>query len=56
VRRSEAGGRRDELVWVECGGTAPPGAEGWRIYLTDDEPPKAAGPYCPACAEVEFDS
>jgi hypothetical protein len=32
---------------------APPGADGWRVYLTDDEPPEAAV-YCPDGAEREF--
>jgi DNA-directed RNA polymerase subunit RPC12/RpoP len=53
VSQSEAGGRR-ELVCVECGTTAPPGADGWRVYLTDDEPETAV--YCPHCAQREFDS
>ena len=27
--------------------------ERWRLYLSDDEPPRAV-PYCPSCARREF--
>jgi hypothetical protein len=54
VSQSAAGGR-PELACVECGAIAPPDADGWRVYRTDDEPPELAI-YCPDCAEVEFDS
>jgi len=30
-----------------------PAADGWGIYLTDDESPEAAGPYCPDCPKVD---
>jgi hypothetical protein len=29
------------------------GDEGWRVLLTDDEPPETAA-YCPDCAREEF--
>ena len=28
--------------------------ERWRVYLTDDEPAEPV-PYCPGCAQREFD-
>ncbi len=39
------------LVCAECGITSPPGAAGWRSYLTDDG---EAVVFCPECAEREF--
>jgi len=29
-------------------------SERWRVYFTDDEPPRLAS-YCPECAQWEFD-
>jgi hypothetical protein len=43
------------LSCVECGAEADDEAEGWKAYLTNDEPPETAT-YCPACAEREFES
>jgi hypothetical protein len=39
------------LICAECGATSPPGAEGWRGYLTDDGETVT---FCPDCAEREF--
>jgi hypothetical protein len=43
----------DRLVCAECGRQADVQAEGWRAYLTDDEP-KEIRTFCPDCAEHEF--
>ena len=48
------------LTCAECGGTAPPGAHGWKGLLTvgdeaaEDEEQVAV--FCPNCAEREFDA
>jgi hypothetical protein len=42
------------LTCLECGRPWLEGAERWRLYLTRDDPPDAL-PYCPECAEREFD-
>jgi hypothetical protein len=39
---------------VECGRESVGPIERWRVYLTDDEPPKPVV-HCPVCAEREFD-
>jgi hypothetical protein len=39
---------------VECRRDWRDGSERWRVYLTDDDPPTAV-PYCPDCAQREFD-
>jgi hypothetical protein len=41
------------LVCAECGAASDAGAEGWRAFLTCDEPAEAAV-FCPDCAELEF--
>jgi hypothetical protein len=41
------------LSCVECRVEAPAYADGWKSYLTSDEPPEAAT-YCPACAAEEL--
>jgi hypothetical protein len=45
--------KADSLVCVECGAVADATAYGWRMYLTDDDPPSPAS-FCPECAEAEF--
>jgi hypothetical protein len=40
-------------VCAECGKQADPDAEGWRAYLTSDEPEEVAT-FCPDGAEREF--
>ena len=42
-----------ELVCVECGREWIRRVERWRIYLTDDDPPKPVT-YCTACPQREF--
>lgn len=42
------------LVCAECGVQSDRDAEGWRAFLTCDEPPEAAV-FCPECAATEFD-
>jgi hypothetical protein len=42
-----------QLVCAECGAQADEDAEGWRAYLTSDEPEEVAT-FCPKCAEREF--
>jgi hypothetical protein len=37
------------IVCVECGDVSVDEADGWRAYLTDDDPPEVAN-YCPDCA------
>ena len=39
------------LVCGECGRISLDRADGWRMYLDDDDEPV---PYCPECAEREF--
>lgn len=51
--RNEQGRRRAKgltLRCVECGAESE-GGEGWKAYLTVDDP---VGVYCPECAEREF--
>lgn len=43
----------EDLVCVECGRVWVGPVELWRVYLTDDDPPKPVT-YCPDCAEDEF--
>ena len=43
----------EDLVCVECGRVWVGPVERWRVYLTDDDPPKPVT-YCPDCAEREF--
>ena len=38
------------LVCVECGEMADSHAQGWKVFLTADEPPETPA-YCPECAE-----
>jgi hypothetical protein len=42
-----------DLVCEECGREWVEPVEGWRIYLTDDDPPQPVT-YCPVCARREF--
>jgi hypothetical protein len=42
-----------DLVCVECGQLWVGPFERWRVYLTDDDPPKPVT-YCPLCVEREF--
>jgi hypothetical protein len=44
-----------ELRCIECHRFWQVPSERWRVYLTDDDPPKAVA-YCPHCAEREFGS
>jgi hypothetical protein len=38
---------------IECARLWDVPTERWRVYVTDDDPPKAI-PYCPACSAEEF--
>jgi ribosomal protein L44E len=42
-----------QLLCAECGKQADANAEGWRAYLTSDEPEEVAT-FCPDCAKREF--
>ena len=44
--------RSRRLMCVECGTTSPY-ERGWRVFLSEDDPPRTAV-FCPECAEVEF--
>ena len=44
---------KPQLRCVECGAEGDGAAEGWKTYLTDDDPPEAVT-YCPDCAAREF--
>jgi hypothetical protein len=44
---------RRRLVCAECGRRADADAEGWRAFLTSDEPEEVAT-FCLDCAEREF--
>lgn len=41
------------LVCAECGAESDERAEGWRAFLTCDEPAEAAV-FCPECAAAEY--
>ena len=43
-----------ELVCMECDRAWLHPSERWRLYLTEDDPPRPVL-YCPDCAEREFD-
>jgi hypothetical protein len=42
----------EPLVCDKCGVASPPGAHGWRGYLTDDD---AVAVFCRECSAREFD-
>jgi hypothetical protein len=42
------------LRCAECSRRWDDASERWRVYFTDDEPPKPVT-YCPDCARREFD-
>jgi hypothetical protein len=45
---------RSSLTCIECGRAWLLGRERWRLKVLDENPPETV-PYCPDCAQREFD-